>query len=324
MNILILSSGSRVKLVEYFKEEINKIGGKIITTDCSEYAPTLYVADEYKIVPRISSENYIDSILEICFEKNVNGILSLIDPELSLISKNIEKFDSQNIKVLCSSYEVNELCFDKYNFYKRLTELNIPTVKTFIDVEECLKNIRTNKITFPVFVKPKNGSASIDIGQIDTEEELVKKLFNHDNEYIIQEFIPGKEYGADIYVDYVSGEVIDIFIKEKIKMRAGETDKSISVEIPILKKMLKEFVIEVGLTGQIDVDIFERNGDYLISEVNPRFGGGYLHAHETGCNFPKLIINNLLGKKNQPELDKYRKKTIMMKYSDVIVREGEN
>lgn len=324
MNILILSCGSRVKLVEYFKEEINKIGGKVITTDCSEYAPALYVADEYQIVPRISSDNYIDSILEICAEKEIKGVLSLIDPELSLISNNMEKFESKNIKVLSSTYEINELCFDKFEFYKKLTELNVPTVKTYNSVNECLKDITKGSISFPVFVKPKNGSASIDIGQIKNENELIKKLSMCENEYIIQEYISGREFGADVFIDYISNDVVDIFIKEKIKMRAGETDKSVSVEIPELKVMIKSFVEEMNLSGQVDIDIFERDGLYLISEVNPRFGGGYLHAHEAGSNFPRLIINNLNGNKNKSELDKSRVRTMMMKYSDVIVRESGN
>ena len=87
MNILILSCGTRNKIVQYFKENING-NGKVVATDCSEIAPALYDADKYYTVPRMTEPGYIDVILDICKKEKIDGVLSLIDPELSLLALN--------------------------------------------------------------------------------------------------------------------------------------------------------------------------------------------------------------------------------------------
>ena len=87
MNILILSSGTRNKLVSYFIQEF-KNKGKVVCTDCSELAPTLYDADKFYIVPRIDAPNYLDVILDICKKEEIKGVFSLIDPDLYLKINN--------------------------------------------------------------------------------------------------------------------------------------------------------------------------------------------------------------------------------------------
>ena len=124
-----------------------------------------------------------------------------------------------------------------------------------------------------------------------------------------------------MYIDLISGEVVSIFTKNKIKMRAGETDKEVSFKDPKLFTLIEKFVLEAGYRGQIDIDIFEINGDYYISEVNPRFGGGYPHAYESGCDHMKLILNNLKGIANRKNIGAYEEGIYMMKYNEVkIVR----
>ena len=103
MNILILSCGTRNKIVQYFKENL-KNKGKVIATDCSEIAPALYDADKYYIVPRMTEPGYIDIILDICKKEEIKGVLSLIDPELSLLAENKDKFEKVGTTVIGSDY----------------------------------------------------------------------------------------------------------------------------------------------------------------------------------------------------------------------------
>src|SRR5699024_1161315 len=153
----------------------------------------------------------------------------------------------------------------------------------------------------------------------------VEHLFNRFDNLMIQELMNGKEYGVDVYIDMLSQEPAAIFIKEKIKMRAGETDKSVSVKNEQLFKIIKQFIKKVGFQGIIDIDVFEVNGEYYISEVNPRFGGGYPHAHECGVNVPHMISNNLNGKTNTTVISDYEEGINMMKYNEIkIIKNIEN
>lgn len=318
MNILVLSAGTRNKIVQYLKKELDG-EGKVIATDCSELAPALYDADNYYIVPRITDENYISIILDICKKENINTLISLIDPELSLIAKNIELFKELGVNPIISDYDKVEMCFDKYKMYEFLKKNDFKTPKTYINKEEFYNDLENNEINFPVFVKPVRGSASININKINNKEEL-EVIWKQADNLIIQEFMTGQEYGVDVYIDMISNEPVSIFIKKKIKMRAGETDKSVSIKDDRLFDLIDDFVRKAGFKGIIDIDVFEINGEYYVSEVNPRFGGGYPHAYECGVNVPKMIINNVKGQANEKQIGQYDEEVYMMKYNEIKIR----
>lgn len=317
MNILILSCGTRNKIVQYFKKELAG-RGQVIATDCSELAPALYDADKHFIVPRMDDEGYLDEILNICKENKIKAVLSLIDPELSLLAQNRDKLLEIGTTPIVSDYNLVEMCFDKYKFYEFLIENGFKTIRSYIDKELFYKDVEAGKIEYPVFVKPVRGSTSINISKVTTKEEI-ELLFSRYDNLMIQEFMDGIEYGADTYIDMISSEPVAIFIKEKIKMRAGETDKSVSVKDEKLFDLIKRFVKLAGFKGIIDIDIFKVNGEYYISEVNPRFGGGYPHAYECGVNIPGMIINNLESKENNDVLGQYDDDVYMMKFNEVKI-----
>lgn len=318
INILILSAGTRNKVVQYFKKELEG-KGKVYATDCSELAPALYEADEAILVPRITEPGYLERILTICREKQITGVLSLIDPELTLLAEHREEFLAVGTTPIISPAEAVAVSFDKYRMYQKLTELNIPTGRCFMDLKEFDRAVEDGSVQYPVFVKPAKGSASIHINKVNSRREL-ELLMEVDEDMMIQEYMDGTEYGADVYVDMITGKVTSIFIKEKIRMRSGETDKSVSIKDERLFSLIKNFVETMGFCGIIDIDIFKCGGTYYISEVNPRFGGGYPHAWECGVNVPAQIIRNLEGKPNEEQIGAYEENICMMKYNEIMIR----
>lgn len=318
INILILSAGTRNKIVQYFKKTLGE-NGKVIATDMSTIAPAIYEADKYYIVPRITEPGYIDIILDICKKENISGVLSLIDPELSLLAENEDKFKAVGTTVIGSSYELCERALDKMQMFEWLRSHGYNCAKSYVDKNEFFADVKTGKANYPVFVKPVRGSASIAISKV-FDNETVDLLFDHSDNLMIQEYLDGQEIGADCYIDLLSGELVSVFTKKKIVMRAGETDKSVSFKDEKLFELIKKFVNESGLRGQIDIDIFEINGEYYISEVNPRFGGGYPHAYECGADHMKLIVNNLNGIANFDVIGNYKENVYMMKYNEIMIK----
>lgn len=320
INILILSAGTRNKIVQYFKKTLGE-NGKVIATDMSTIAPAIYEADKYYIVPRITEPGYIDIILDICKKENISGVLSLIDPELSLLAENEEKFKNIGTTVIGSSYELCERALDKMQMFQWLRSHGYNCAKSYVDKNEFFADVKTGKANYPVFLKPIRGSASIAISKV-FDNETVDLLFDHSDNLMIQEYLDGQEIGADCYIDLLSGELVSVFTKKKIVMRAGETDKSVSFKDEKLFELIKKFVNESGWRGQIDIDIFEINGEYHISEVNPRFGGGYPHAYECGADHMKLIVNNLNGIVNSDVIGNYKENVYMMKYNEIMIKES--
>lgn len=319
MNILILSAGTRNKVVQYFKKTVGN-QGRIIATDCSNLAPAVYEADAFYLVPRITAPDYLDQVLAICKKEKIDGVFSLIDPELSLLAKEKEKFLQIGTIPIISPYELVETCFDKYKMFELLQNMNIPTGMCYLDKQAFYADKERGKIQYPVFVKPVKGSASLNINKVTSDAEL-EVLFSSYDDLMIQEYMNGQEYGADVYIDMISGKCTSVFIKKKIKMRAGETDKSVSVKIPVLFEMIQKFVEKCGFCGMIDIDIFEIGGTFYVSEVNPRFGGGYPHAYECGVDMPQQVINNLAGHENPSAIGEYKEGICMMKYNEVAIRD---
>lgn len=318
MNILILSVGTRNKIVQYFKNAVGS-DGRVVATDMSVLAPAIYDADMSYVVPPITDAGYIDVIMDICKKEHIQGVLSLIDPELSLLAKNKDKFDSIGVTIIGSSYELCERALDKMQMYEWMVEHGFRCAKSYDDKERFYRDVEAGLIAYPVFVKPIRGSASIAISKA-YDRETVELLFSHNDNLMIQEYLDGQEIGADVYIDMISHDVVSIFTKQKIVMRAGETDKAVSFKDHKLFDLIQVFCKESGWLGQIDIDIFEVDGEYYISEVNPRFGGGYPHAHECGCDHMKMIANNLNGISNATIIGQYDDGIYMMKYNEIMVK----
>ena len=314
MRILILSVGTRCKLVEYFKNN-NSGFDKVIVTDCNRYAPAIYMADKYYIVSRMTEPGYVDDIIEICIKEKINVVLPLQEDELLLMAKNKIKFSNKGILLAVSDYETVSLCRDKYEMYRFLCKNKIPTVETVLseEVEKILPTMQE------VFVKPRNGAGSIGNMRVNSKE-LLKALVNTcEDSLIIQPYIEGKEYGIDVFVDWISGDIISMFCKEKIRMRAGETEKSISVINDEIENLVKNVLSKIDLRGAIDIDILEKEGKFYILEINPRFGGGYPHAYECGVDFTKMLSVNASGVPNHISASKYSEGVLALEYSEIEI-----
>lgn len=318
MNVLVLSAGARNKVIQYFKKTVGS-SGKVVATDLSKLAPAIYDADKFYEVPRMTEPGYIDVIFDICRKEKIQAVLSLIDPELSLLAWHEQQFKALGVTVVGSSYELCERALDKMQMYSWLTDHGYACARSYVDKEAFYVDEAAGRISYPVFVKPVRGSASLAISKV-YDRETVELLFARNDNLMIQEYLDGQEIGADVYIDMISGEVVSIFTKKKIVMRAGETDKAVSIKDQKLFDLIERFAKENGWSGQIDIDIFDVNGEYYISEVNPRFGGGYPHAYECGCDHMTLIQNNIHGVANQPSIGNYEEGICMMKYNEVMIR----
>jgi len=318
MNLLILSCGTRNKLVRYFKQNRELIG-KVVGTDCSEHAPALYETDSHYIVPRMKEPGYLQVILDICKKEQIDAVLPLQEDELYLIACNRELFTAEGITPIISDADSIELCRDKYAFFKYMRQKGIPVMMTCSGYEEFKECHARGEIDFPVFAKPCRGAGSVGISKVDHQELLEVLCKYSEEDMIIQQFADGEEYGVDVYVDMISHEPTAIFTKKKLRMRAGETEKSVSVKDEKLFALIKETVSVLQLAGPIDMDVFCVDGKYYISEINPRFGGGYPHAYECGVRFPEYIANNVAGKENPVTIGTYEEGAVMLKYTDLMI-----
>ena len=317
MNILLLSAGRRNLIVRYFRENLSPRGGKIFAADSSPMAAALYEADKSFIVPSFGDSHYVDTIINLCKENNIKAVLSLVDPELSLLAEKSDYFKAHGIFPIISEKEIVETCFDKYLLHTFLLNNGFKSIPSFVSLSEVEEKLRTRKLEFPLFLKPRKGSASIGLTKVDTIEQL-KINFAKEEGMMIQKFMVAQEWGVDVYIDFHNKEVIHIFPKKKLLMRSGETDKAIGIKEQQLMDLCKEVVQKLGLVGPIDIDCFETEEGFVVSEINPRFGGGYPLAYKSGANFMELLLNNISGIANESRVGNFREGLHMFKFVEAV------
>lgn len=325
MNYLMLSIGRRGELMKDFRRSMEE-SSLIIATDNSPYAPALYFADKQYIVPKITDPTYISTILDICKKENINAVTTFIDPEIMLLAENRDKFEQMGVEVLAPYIETAKLCFDKYEMFKYLRSRGIKTVETWGTFSEIKAALENGDVSLPVFVKPRNGSGSVGARTI-TDMEMLQAAFKQDPSLIAQELMSGDDcmdLDADIYVDTVSHKPVSVFLKKKISSTIGGANKTISFKDARLFDFIKNIISHFKFNGPLDADFFYKNGEYYLSEINPRFGGAYLHAYGAGVDFIKLIENNLHGKENAEQIGDYEENVIMMMYDSVVIKKEKD
>jgi len=313
MNILFTCAGRRNYLINYFKEAL-KGQGSVFTSDMQLSAPAMVDADQAFLVSSIYHKDYINELIEIIKSNNVTAIISLNDLELPILSENIKAIEDAGAKLIVSNMNVIDIAFDKVLTSEFLNEIGLKTPKTFTNLEVVVKMLDQKEIQFPLVVKPRWGSASIGIDFPKDKEELElsfrlqhKRLRETilsnaseqdiDNAILIQEKMDGNEYGMDILNDF-EGNYIGSFVRQKLAMRAGETDKAISVIDERFEQLGRQISTNLKHIGNLDCDVFVVNDDLYVLELNPRFGGGYPFSHEAGINTPAIYIDLLKGSKD--------------------------
>lgn len=309
MNVLFTCAGRRTYLLKYFRENMSE-GDRIIATDLQLTAPALTVADVKIQVPAVYDPDYIDITMDICRKHGVNAIICLNDLELPILAANKARFNEIGVTVIVSDPDVIDICFDKYKTAQFVELLGLQSPKTYIRLADAKNALQNGDISFPLFLKPRWGSGSIGLETVDDMEELevyyhlllkkIKKTIlataSVGEEYImIQEKLTGKEYGLDVMND-LEGRHRAVSVKQKLAMRAGETDKAVTVDLPAVSEIGRILGENLKHIGNLDVDVMQRsNGDYCVLELNPRFGGGFPFSYEAGVNLPLAIIKWLKG-----------------------------
>lgn len=318
MNILFCSAGRRAELLKNFRKSMSQ-GSRIIATDMSPYAPALYFADRKYLVSSIHDSGYLDQIVDICRKEKIDVITTLIDPEIEILAKNRSLFEAMGITVLAPYMETAELCFDKYLLFKHLKECGVPTADTYESYEAAARAIEAGQLVLPVFVKPRTGSGSVGARKISKLDDL-REACTADPTLIIQELMDCVDMDADVYVDTITHKPVSIFTKRKLETKIGGASKTVSFKDTAAVEFICGALEHFSFHGPIDVDLFYKDGHYYLSEINPRFGGAYLHAYGAGVDFVKLIENNACGIANEPCFDHYEEDVVMMMYDSVVVQ----
>ena len=317
MNILITCAGRRGYLVEYFREAVAPLGGRVITANSEYYAAGLLAGDRRYVVPRIDDPAYIPRLLEIVEREGVGLVLSLFDIDLPLLAAARDRFRKIGAEVAVSDPEVIEIANDKWRMFRFLTEHGIATPRTWLDPAEAEAAVARGEARFPVFVKPRWGMGSVGVFKADDNKTLhdahgqARREVGHtylammspeelERSVLIQEFVSGIEYGADVFNDFF-GAHLATAVKRKISSRPDGADFAVTVDAPQVEALCARLAGLLRHRCNLDIDVIQPDeGPPQLLEINARFGGGYPFSHLAGARFPQALVQMVRGETPDP------------------------
>ena len=319
MKILLTCVGRRVELIEAFHSAAKRLGVElcVIGTDMQYSAPGMYFCDKTFIAPSIRSEEYISFLVSLCEREGVSCLIPTIDTDLLALAEHKSDFESVGTKVLVASPDKVKLCRDKSLTGEYFHSLGLTSPEAVSDANEY-------KGPFPAFIKPKDGSSSINAYRVSTYEELLtyaEKI----GDYVIQPFVAGREYTVDIFCDY-EGDPVFITPRERLAVRAGEVLKTEICQDDGIIEEMKRLVSDFKPSGQITVQLIKDSitGTNNYIEINPRFGGGAPLSIKAGADSAEAVIRMIMGEQLKYLPYAARDKEVYSRFDQSIcVRNGE-
>ncbi len=288
--ILFTGVGRRIELIKAFKEASLDLGIdlKIYGADMAASAPALCFCDETRRVCAMKDPAYIDELLNICTTDHIDLVIPTIDTDLLKLSRSRDRFKDAGIKVLISSFEMVSICRDKNFTSDFFVKCGLKAPETYNDAEKY-------DAGFPCFIKPKDGSSSINAFKVNDRTEL-DVYAGIIGDYIIQPFIKGTEYTIDIFCD-LDGNPVYITPRIRLAVRAGEVLKTQIVQDKIIIDEMKSLIKEFKPCGPITVQMIrdDASGDDYYIEINPRYGGGAPLSMKAGARSAEAILRLLNG-----------------------------
>ena len=290
IHILFTGVGRRIELLQAFRQAalVLNVSLKIYGADMAGNAPALPYCDAVRKVCGMRDEEYSPQLLELCKNDSIDLLIPTIDTDLFVLSENVDKFKAIGTNVLISKPDKIAICRDKNYTADFFESCGLKAPHTYNDYTQYAEG-------FPCFIKPKDGSSSINAFKVNNSEELevyAQKI----GDYIIQPFIEGTEYTIDIFCDF-DGNPITIIPRERTQVRAGEVLKTRIEMDPVMIKEGKQLVEGFKPCGPMTVQLIrqkETGIDYYI-EINPRFGGGSPLSMKAGARSAEEILKLLIG-----------------------------
>ncbi|MBN2623310.1 MAG: ATP-grasp domain-containing protein [Acidimicrobiales bacterium] len=320
VTVLISSAGRRVELLRGFRRALGALGldGRVIATDASWYSSAFHDADEGILVPRLDSDDFVPTMLELCEKQRVDLVVPTIDTEMAAWVAGRERLAALGTTVALSSAGVVDIAADKQLTHEWLVANDVPTVAQATP-EAVLAD--PGAWPFPLVVKPRFGSAGIGVGVVRDTAELAMAVSRPElGEMVVQTLAPGREHTIDVLADR-DGNCVCAVPRRRIEVRAGEVSKAVTVRSPELQQLAARICAALpGAFGTITVQLFvgDEPGQLAVIEINARYGGGFPLALEAGADFPRWQLEELLGLPSSASPDGWRDGLVMLRYDAAV------
>ena len=308
-SIILSSAGRRTCLLKAFREAAHRRNWQVIAGDRDPLAPALYFADQAVSLPCVNSPDYIPALLALVAKKRTGLIIPTIDTELLVLAEHIEAFAKHGCDVLVSSPELVRISRDKWLTVRTFSSAGFATARSWLPSE-----INGDHLPKELFVKPRDGSASQNAYAV--KRDALAQILSFVPNPIVQEKLEGQEITIDALLD-LSGRPIHFVPRTRIRTMSGESIQGVTlsdVELREWVTAILELASRLGGRGPLTLQAFLTRSGPVLSEINPRFGGGFPLTLAAGGNYPEWILQDLGNNPVSPCFGTYRKGLYMTRY----------
>lgn len=318
-NVLVLSAGRRVELLQAFRSDAadRGLGLRVMAADANpKMSAACYMADEAFVLPRVEEDGYIEQLLTLCDDQDIGLVIPTIDTELLSLAQAKTEFVNYGVHIAVSDEEFINKCRDKRQTAQLFGSLDICTPKL----------LDRTQLTFPCFAKPYDGSRSIGATKLNQVADFTDTMKNDLNlifmEYIDQTFA---EYTVDLYFDR-SGTLKCLVPRHRQEVRDGEISKGITRQNNVYQYLLERLMKLEGARGCLNLQLFaDTEGQrYAALEINPRFGGGYPLSYAAGAKYSGWLIDEYILNKEVMFFDSWETDLQMLRYDAQVLTRHAN
>jgi carbamoyl-phosphate synthase large subunit len=308
--VLFTCAGQRVDIVSAF----GRAGAFTVAADANPLAPALYHADRHALVPRIDDPAYVDALRRLVAEHDVKLVVPLTD-----LDQHILAAAELGAVALVPDAEVCESVADKWRAHELFLERGVPTPDGW------LPGALPDPVPYPVLVKARVGFGSRNIYFCSSDDELAFHLRHTPVDSFVQAMCAGEEFSIDVFSD-LDGRCLNAIPRSMVESKGGESIKGMTVRDDELIAFGARVAETIGIKGPATVQCFrERDGRLLVTDVNPRFGGGFPLPHAAGGRYPELALALAQGERPEPRLGEFREGVVMTRFfSQLTLVAGED
>jgi carbamoyl-phosphate synthase large subunit len=310
ISVLFTCAGQRVDIVSAF----GRAGAYTVAVDVDALAPALYHAHRHALVPRVDDRGYLDALRRLIEECDVALVVPLTDLDQRLLA---EHRDEVGATVLLAPAPVVVAMADKYVAHCLFEERGIASPPTWLPDDV------PGDAPYPLLVKAREGFGSRHIYHAHDRAELDFFLARTPVESMVQSCCRGEEFSIDVLCDF-EGRCLNAIPRTMIQSKGGESIKGMTVKDWDLIEHARLVAEALPIWGPSNIQCFRQPGGRLeVTDVNPRFGGGFPLPLAAGSRYPELALALAAGERPEPRLGDFREGVVMTRFfSDLCLVAG--
>lgn len=288
---------------------LQKLGIRVVTVDIDPLSVGFYFSDRAYTVPRVDEPHYVEQLLEICRNEQVDALLPALDEELILISEARQYFNQVGTTLLLSSTDTLKVCTDKLVTFEFFEKHSIPTISTLDGDNIQIEDIQT----YPQIIKPRSGRGSTNVFLARNWQE-VGFFAKYVGNAVVQPFIAGVEYTIDVVADW-SSELLIVSPRKRIATDSGISYKGVTAWHEAVVPWISLIVKELSIVGPANIQCFLTADEQVyFTEVNARLAGSAILSVAAGIPLFEYIVAILQNKAVPPIIKPLVENSIMLRY----------